>query len=317
MRFQQFGATGVSLSAIGFGASPFGDVFRPTDARDRLAAVHEALNAGINVFDVSPFYGRTLAEERLGEALAGHRHDVFLSTKCGRYDNDCFDFSANRIESSIEESLRRLRTDYVDLLLAHDIEFADQRQILEETLPALRRIRQAGKTRFIGVSSYQLGLLAQTAQSGLVDGLLSYCRYNLLIDDMDTWLTPIAKSRGIGLINASPLHMGILSPSGAPAWHPAPAEVKAAGERIVELCERQGINPSALALRYCIDHPYVATTLVGMSDGQQVRENLQALTLEIDPQLAAGIARIVAPVKNLVWPSGLPENAARENFHTR
>ena len=309
MQFHQFGSTGVLLSEIGFGASPFGDVFHPTDEFSRAAAVSLAIDSGINLFDVSPFYGKTLAEARLGEALAGRRHEVFLSTKCGRYDQAEFDFSANRLERSIDESLQRLKTDYVDLLLAHDIEFADQGQIVHETIPALRKIQQEGKARFIGASSYQLGLLARTIQAGLVDGVLSYCRYSLLADDMDAILTPIAKKHGVGLINASPLHMGILTPQGAPDWHPAPPEVKFAGARIVELCRSHGVDASTVALRFCTDHPYAASTLVGMSDAQQVKRNLAAIDQTLDTALMEQIASIVAPVKNFIWSSGLPENA--------
>jgi len=309
MRFRQLGNTGVKLSIIGFGASPFGDVFNQTHAVSRMGAVNTALEACINFFDVSPYYGRTLAEERLGEALAGRRDQVFLATKCGRYDTADFDFSAGRIESSINDSLRRLRTDHVDLLQAHDIEFADQRQIVEETLPALRRIQQSGKARFIGVSSYQLQLLAKASESGLVDSVLSYCRYNLLIDDMDAMLTPVAQRLGVGIINASPLHMGLLTSQGAPDWHPAPAEVKRAGEEIVVVCQRYGVDASAVGLHFCLEHPYVASTLVGMSDAQQVKNNLRAMDLEIDPQLRLEISNIVAPVKNFVWSSGLAQNA--------
>lgn len=309
MHFRHLGKTGVKLSAIGFGASPFGDMFHPTDVPGRLAAVCAALDGGINFFDVSPYYGKTLAEERLGQALEGRRHEVFLSTKCGRYDAADFDFSAKRIERSIDDSLRRLRTDHVDLLQAHDIEFADQTQIREETLPALRRIQQAGKARFVGVSSYQLELLVNAVLSGSVDTVLSYCRYNLLVDDMDSELTPVAKSHGVGLINASPLHMGLLTPQGPPEWHPAPASVKEAGAAILKVCHEYGTDASSVALRFCLEHPYTASTLVGMSDAQQVNDNLRAMEMDLDPGLRRRISEIVAPVKNIVWSSGLPENA--------
>ncbi len=161
--------------------------------------MHRAIELGINYFDVSPFYGLTLAEERLGIALLGMRKDVILATKCGRYGMDSFDFSAARITQSIDESLARLRTDYVDLFLAHDIEFGSIEQIVDETLPALRAIQQAGKARYVGVTGYPLEILKAVAEREEVDAILSYCHYNLLITDLDADLGPFAKAQRIGL----------------------------------------------------------------------------------------------------------------------
>ena len=297
------------MSILGFGASPLGDVFGPTDPAEAEDAVREAIDRGINFFDVSPYYGRTLAEERLGRALAGKRDKVFLATKCGRYGSASFDFGARRIEQSIDESLMRLRTDYVDLLQAHDVEFGDIRQIVEETISALRKIQQAGKARFIGITGYPLRMLAAIAQETKVDTILSYCRYNLMTTDMDVFLTPVARERGIGLINASPFHMGILTEKGAPEWHPAPREVKDAGRRVVELCRQHRADPAVVALRFCLDHPYAGSTLAGMATVKHVRDNLRALETELDPALLRQIQQIVRPVKDAVWASGRPENA--------
>ena len=312
MRYRTLGHTGASVSVLGFGASPLGDVFGKTEATERNRCVHHAVDRGINFFDVSPYYGKTLAEERLGEALVGKREQVFLATKCGRYDTNYFDFSRDRIKRSIDESLARLRTDRVDLLQAHDVEFGDARQIAEETIPALREIQQEGKARFIGITGYCLGVMKKIAEQAPVDTILSYCRYNLLSTDMDAILTPFARTRGIGLINASPLHMGILTATGAPAWHPAPENVKHAGAAIVKLCRQSGVDPSQVALRFCLHHPYTATTLVGMSTVEQVDKNIGALTLEIDPELLVQIEKIAAPVKDAIWKSGRDENADRQ-----
>jgi L-galactose dehydrogenase len=308
MQYRQLGQTGMRVSAIGFGASPFGNVFGETDDSEVIRAVHYAVDRGINFFDVSPYYGRTLAEERLGRALQGKRQQVYLATKCGRYDTSAFDFSARRIHASIDECLNRLRTDYVDLLQAHDIEFGDARQITNETIPAMREAQAQGKARFVGITSYQLKLMAGIAELMPVDTVLSYCRYNLLIDDMDSLLTPTLKRKSIGLINASPLHMGILSPDGPPSWHPAPADVITAGRKVVRLVQEWGYAVPEVALRFCLDHPYVATTLVGMRSAKQVEENLRALDLVLDSVLLKEIACVVEPVKNKLWQSGLPAN---------
>src|SRR5437868_1290855 len=113
MNYRKLGKTNLNVSVLGFGASPLGNVFDVADEKEGVRAVHYAIDQEINFFDVSPFYGFTLAEERLGKALEGKRKDIFLATKCGRYGLEDFDFSYNRILRSIDESLTRLKTDYV------------------------------------------------------------------------------------------------------------------------------------------------------------------------------------------------------------
>ena len=196
MEYRKLGQTGFEVSVVGFGASPLGNVFRKTEPEDGKRAVHFAIDRGINFFDVSPYYGLTLAETRLGEALAGFRNKVVLATKCGRYGADEFDFSAKRITAGLEDSLRRLKTDHVDLLQAHDVEFGDVQQVIDETIPAMRRLQEQGKARAIGITGYPLKTLARIAQSVPVDTILTYCRYNLMITDMDHVLTPIAREHG-------------------------------------------------------------------------------------------------------------------------
>lgn len=307
MRYQQLIPALPAVSEIGFGAAPLGDEFGKADAAAGRRAVDCAIDLGINFFDVSPYYGRTLAETRLGAALKGKRGRVVLATKCGRYDVTRFDFSRHRIRLSLDESLARLQTDYVDLLQAHDIEFGDERQIVEETIPAMRELQREGKARFIGISGLPLRLLRRVAESAGVDTILSYCRYNLLVRDLDRLLTPFALERGIGLINASPLHMGILTPGGPPQWHMAPEPVLAAGRRIAELCSRHGCDVSAIAVRFSLGHPSVATTLVGMASEEQVRANVSAALLSPPDGLMERIEEAAAPVFDAIWPWGKPE----------
>jgi len=302
------GATGLMVSEIGFGASPLGDEFRKTDPAEGVRAVHAAIDRGINFFDVSPYYGRKLAEERLGIALEGRRNKVVLATKCGRYDTSLFDFSAARLRASIDESLSRLRTDYVDLWQAHDVEFVDARQIVDEAIPAMREIQKQGKVRFIGITGLQLKMLRSIADQAPVDTFLSYCRYNLLMNDLDHLLTGFAKQRNIGLINASPLHMGLLTESGPPAWHPASPEVVDASRTIVKACEARGYKVGDVALRFCLDHPYAAITLVGMSTVQHVERNIAAVECRPPAELIAEIRQLAAPVANRWWPTGREEN---------
>lgn len=308
MDYKTLGKTGIQLSILGFGAAPLGGEYGAVESADAVCAVHAAIDRGINFFDTSPYYGRTVSEERLGKALVGRRDKVVLCTKCGRYGLDEFDFSAARVTSSIDESLARLRTDYVDLFIAHDIEFRDREQIVNETIPALRKLQKAGKARFIGISGLPLRVLADVAVRAKVDFVLSYCHYNLMIQDLDQVLAPVASEHGIGLINASPLHMGMLTPAGPPPWHPAPADVKETAAKVVQFCEARGVDVTSLALRFCVDYPRVSSTLAGMNHPAQVEQNLKSLDFRLDPQLLAEIEQIVAPVKDKSWPSGRPEN---------
>ncbi len=311
MEYRRLGQTQLRISAVGFGASPLGNVFGVTDSDEVARAVHFAIDEGINFFDVSPYYGQTLAEERLGQALLGRRDKVVLSSKCGRYGVDEFDFTAKRVRTSVEDSLRRLHTDHLDLLQVHDVEFGNFEQIINETLPALRRLQDEGKTRYVGISGYPLQVLIHIAQQAPVDSVLSYCRYNLLIDDMDFFLTPAAGQLGIGIINASPLHMGMLTEQGAPEWHPAPPEVHLAVKEAFAFCHKHGIDLTELALRFCFDHPRVASTLVGMSTTEEVLRNLGAFGVSADPELIREVKAILAPAANVVWSSGLREHRIR------
>ncbi len=296
------------MSLLGYGTAPLGGVYWGTDAAEMQRAVHMAIDRGINFFDSSPYYGLTLSEQRLGDALVGKRQEVIVATKVGRYGLDDFNFSEQRILASIDESLQRLKTDYVDLLQAHDIEFGDIQQVIDETLPALRKIQKSGKARFVGITGYPPKLLARIARAVPVDTVLSYCHYNLLNTRMDDALTPLARNNGIGLINASGLHMGVITARGAPAWHPAPPSVHEAGRKIVEICGQQNQRATDVALRFCLDHEYVSSTLVGMATREEVESNLRILALRSDHQLLASIRQAVASAFNVEWPSGRSEN---------
>ena len=308
MQYRRLGGTDLQVSLLGFGGSPLGDVYSPTSPVEGNRAVAFAIDNGINFFDVSPYYGLTLAEDRLGNALRGKRHEVVLATKCGRYGLNDFDFSAKRVESSLTESMRRLHTDYIDLLQVHDVEFGSAEQIIGETIPAMRKFQEQGRVRYIGITGYSLTMLLQIARSVRVDTILSYCRYNLLVTDMDRTLTPFAKEHGIGLINASPLHMGILTEQGAPNWHPAPLAVKEAGKRAALFCRAHNADISEIALRFCLEHPYVTTTLVGMGTLGEVERNLHAFQSTMDRPLLSAVRLQMEPELDFVWPSGRVEN---------
>ena len=312
MIYRDLGKTGLRVSILGYGASPLGNEFGTADPKEGSRAVHYAIERGINYFDVSPYYGRTLAETRLGEALAGgFREKVILATKAGRYDKERdtgFDFSAERITRSVEESLARLQTDYVDVFQIHDVEYGRREQIINETLPAMFKLKEAGKVRFVGITAYPLGVLCDVAEAVEVDTILSYCRYNLMDTAMDYRLAAMAEHRGIGLINASPLHMRVLTNLGAPDWHPTPKRVLEVGQQVAGYCRSQGVDVADLAMQFVLQHPTVATTLVGMSKVRSVERNLKSVGVTPDPELLATVLEMIEPVANVVWKEGRPEN---------
>ncbi|MHC4618735.1 MAG: aldo/keto reductase [Planctomycetota bacterium] len=293
---------------MGYGVSPLGNVFGETDEAEGIRAVHYAIEHGINYFDVAPMYGVTLAETRLGKALKGKRDNIFLATKCCRYDIDKFDFSATRVLESIDESLKRLQTDYVDVYQVHDIEFGDKDQVINEAIPAARKVQESGKARFVGITGLPVRYLRHVAGLVEVDTILSWAHYDLLEDEMDTVLTPVAREKGIGLMNASPLHQRLLTEKGPPEWHRSPKEVLEVGPKLAALCREHGVNVADVAMRFALDYPHAAATIVGMSKLRHVEQNIKVLDFKNDPELLAKIEKLVAPVKNKMWFEGKPEN---------
>ncbi len=308
MEYRKLGNTDLEISVLGYGASPLGNEFEEIDVSEGDRAVHMAIDNGVNFFDTSPYYGRTLSEERLGSFLRKKRHDVILATKCGRYDTDEFDFSADRLRRSIDESLRRLQTDYVDILQMHDIEFVDREQVINEAIPVAREMQKAGKCRYVGITGLPLKILKDVAERVPVDSILSYARYNLMVTDLDDVLSPYCQESGVGLINASPLHLRVLTERGAPAWHAASDDVKEVGKRVASLCHSEGIDVADVALKFCFDYPHYASTLVGMSKTKHVAKNLAVFDFETPPDLLKRLETLIEPVKNQIWPTGLPEN---------
>lgn len=309
------GNTGLQVSVLGFGASPLGNVFSTINEDEGIQAVHRAVALGINFIDVSPFYGATLAEQVLGKALKDIPREKFvLSTKVGRYGPTLFDFSAERITRSVDESLKRLNVDFIDIIQCHDIEFGSMDQIVSETLPALQKLKESGKVRFIGITGLPLKVFKSVLDrvpAGTVDVVLSYC-HNSLNDQTLIDLIPYLKEKGVGIISASPLSMGLLTGTGAPSWHPAPVEVQMACGAAAAHCKARKVSLPQLALQYAVAHPDVATTLVGMCSPQQVEENvaavIKACSGETDQQMLGEVEVILKPIKNVTWTSGLPEN---------
>jgi L-galactose dehydrogenase len=302
------GRTGLELSVLGYGASPLGNSFGPIDVAEGHRSVRRAIDLGINLFDTSPYYGKTLSETVLGEALAGRRDEVLLSSKVGRYGLNEFDFSPKTILPSLEASLKRLKTDHLDLVIAHDIEFTPLGPTLAETIPALLKAKEQGKVRAVGVSGLPLVALHRAIDGSDLDFVLSYCHYTLYDTTLEDELAVVCVEKGIGLLNAAPLGMGLLTEPGPPDWHPAPEALKRACTEAVALCETLGADISRLALAFSVSAPFVASTIVGMPTVAEVEANVRAAGTQLDPGLLAEVQSILAPVSDMTWPSGLPEN---------
>ncbi|KAJ4746533.1 Voltage-gated potassium channel subunit beta-1 [Rhynchospora pubera] len=316
MEKRELGKTGLKVSAVGFGASPLGHVFGDVPLSVAIAAVRRALDLGINFFDTSPYYGGTVSETVLGQcfkAIGVPRDRIIVSTKCGRY-SEGFDFSAERVTRSIDESLSRVDLDYVDILHCHDIEFVSLDQIVNETIPALQKIKEQGKARFIGITGLPLSIytyVLDRVPPGSIDVILSYCHFGIndstLVD-----LIPYLKSKGVGVISASPLSMGLLTDSGPPAWHPASDELKGACKLAAEHCRKKGKQITKIAMQYSLLNKDISTVLVGMNSPTQVEENVAAaLELSssvIDKELLNELENILGPVKNQTWPSGIQQS---------
>lgn len=310
MKYRMLGQTGLRVSVLSYGASPLGSVFRGIEEPEGIRTVHTALDLGINLIDVSPYYGLTKAETVLGKALKGvDRGRYYLATKVGRYgaEQKDFDFSAARVTRSVDESLARLGVEYVDIIQCHDIEFGDLDQVVNETLPALRKLVQQGKARFVGITGLPLKVFQYVLDRAKVDTILSYCHYSLN-DELLAGLLPYLHEKKVGIISASPLSMGLLSNREPPVWHPAPADVRAACAKAAELCRSRGTDIAKLAVQFAVENPQIATTLVGTASVQNITNNIRWVDEPIDRKLLAAVREILKPVHNKTWPSGRPEN---------
>src|SRR3954467_8556503 len=196
---RRLGQTDLQLPILSFGASSLGAEFRSVKVEEALQSVHVALEGGLNFIDTSPFYGRGMSEVLLGVALRGVPRDRYLlCTKLGRYDLSHFDFSAKRVAESVDVSLHRLKTDHLDIVLCHDIEFVKMQQIVDETIPALRNAQQAGKVRFIGFSGYPQKIFRFICDQTDVDCALSYNQYTLQNTRLSDETVPYLKAKSVG-----------------------------------------------------------------------------------------------------------------------
>jgi L-galactose dehydrogenase len=309
MQTRPLGRTGLNVPILSFGASSLGQEFRRVTLEEALGSVRAALDCGLTLIDTSPFYGRGMSEVLLGVALRDvPRSDYLLCTKLGRYDLSHFDFSAARVAESVDVSLHRLGTDHLDIVLCHDIEFVPMQQIVDETLPALRKAQAAGKVRFIGFSGYPQKIFRFICDQADVDCALNYNQYTLQNTRFADETVPYLAAKGIGVMNAGPFSARLLTDAPLPAWLKEPEEVKAAARRAAELCRSRGSSLAKLALQFALANPAIATTVAGSANPANIRTWAEWAAEPIDHELLKDVQAIFAPVKNVGHMEGLAKN---------
>jgi len=269
-----------TVGELALGAGPFGGIYGGTEVAECGATLKQAINATVNYIDTAPWYGQGASEEMLGRFLPQHDRDSFvIATKVGRYSTDpkkMFDFSREATLKSVDESLKKLNLDYVDIIQVHDVEFAPSLDIiLNETLPALAEVVKAGKARMIGVTGYPIEPLDELIRRSNIpiDMVLCYTRGSMADQKLQQFV-PSWREKGIFIVNASPLAMGLFRRGGPQPWHPANDDLKEEIKKCIDLCNEQNIDISRLALRYALDSIDADIVLCGTAKTVELAENI-------------------------------------------
>jgi len=308
MEKRPLGTTGLELTKLSLGASSLGAEFRKIDIGEALRSVRVALDVGMNFIDTSPYYGRGMSEVLLGQVLPEIPRDTYyLGTKLGRYAPQHFDFSARRVEESVDISLDRMKVDYLDIVLCHDLEFVEMSQIVEETIAALRKQVDKGKVRFIGISGYPMKMFKHVMDNADIDVLLTYNHYTLQ-NDMALELAPICQEKGVGLMNAAPFSARLLTNATLPSWHKATPEVREVAAKAAAHCESRGSDIAKLALQFSIANPVFTTCVTGSANPERIAQWAKWADEPIDEQLLTEVQEILQPIHNWFYIEGRPEN---------
>ncbi len=307
-----FGKTGLSVTRLGLGTAPLGNLFQPVPESEADATIQRAYALGVRFFDTAPLYGSGLAEQRLGRNLAQHPRDEYvLSTKVGRllrpdappeagmfYQgepffkntpplNPMFDFSYDGVLRSFEESLQRLGLDRVDILLIHDPDEYYE-QALAGAYRALDRLRSEGVIKAVGAGMNQAEMLARFAREADFDCFLVAGRYTLLDQPALAELLPLCLQKRIAVIIGGVYNSGILAnprPGATYNYIPAPPELLSRAQRLEAVCARHGVPLKAAAIQFPTGHPAVATVLTGARSVAEVEENARMFRWEIPAAL--------------------------------
>jgi len=312
MEYRVLGRTGARVSSLCLGCMNFG---WGTDNKEAVPVLHRALEAGVNFWDTANVYGRGASETIVGEALKGHRDEVFLATKVhGKMGDGPNDWGNSRLNivRGLEASLKRLGVDHVDLYQIH----RPQSEVpLDETLGALDDLIRAGKVRYIGTSTFAAYQLVESLwvseKLGLNRFVTEQPPYNLVDRRIERELLPMARTYGFGVIPWSPLAGGMLtgkyrkdapSPEGsrfANGKFRQGKEVSEATWRVVEgvraLAEEKGVPMDALALAWVLHQPGVTSPIIGPRNMEQFEQNLKALEVEITADDRKRIDELIPP----------------------
>jgi aryl-alcohol dehydrogenase-like predicted oxidoreductase len=319
MEYRPLGRTGVRVSKLCLGTMMLG-AWGNTDHDDSIRIIHRALDAGINFVDTADIYSAGESEEILGKALEGRRDDVVLATKFwGPMGDDPNQRGVSRrwIIAAVENSLRRLGTDWIDLYQMHR---PDPETDIDETLGALTDLVQQGKIRYIGSSSFSAGQIVE-AQWTARDRRLERFRteqppYSLLVRGIELDVLPTAARHGMGILTYSPLAGGWLSGSWSADSSPtSPARQRlaarfdmslpenqrklAAVEQLAQLADDAGMSLIELAIAFVVNHPSVTSAIIGPRTMEQLDSQLPAADVVLDAAMLDRIDEIVRPGVNL------------------
>ena len=314
MEYRALGKSALHVSAVGFGCWEMaGEVYGHIDQDEVIRAVHRALDLGVTLFDTSPGYGSGRSEETLGRALRGHRTEAVITTKCGQYwspEHGWYrDSSRATIFRSIDDSLRRLQTEYVDLLLIH---WPDTTHSFAEAMGALNDVVRAGKARYVGVSNFRSDQLRACA--ALAPLVVNQVGYNLFDRRWEREMFPTARSLGIGIMAYGPLAHGLLTGTFSAETVFEPSDWRALGdvfgqplfrpdnfaqnlrvvEQLKELARTIGTTLPRLALAWVLRHPQVGSALCGTRRPEELEENVAALDVHLSEVILQEIEAIMS-----------------------
>jgi D-threo-aldose 1-dehydrogenase len=300
----------VSLTRLGFGAAPIGNLYRAVSDEEARAAVDAAWDSGVRYFDTAPHYGLGLSERRLGSALAGRpRSEYVISTKVGRvlepsdgggddlangFDvpaaaRRVWDFSADGVRRSLESSLERLGTDRVDVVYLHD---PDQHweEASRQGIPALVDLREQGVVGAVGVGMNQWEMPARFVRETDVDVVMLAGRYTLLEQAALPEFLPLCLDRGVSVVAAGVFNSGLLSRPVVPDdakydYADAPAEVVERARRIAAVCGEHGVTLPQVAIQFALGHPAVVSVVIGSRTGEQMRSNAADFAVPVPAEL--------------------------------
>ncbi|MFJ2866774.1 aldo/keto reductase [Kitasatospora sp. NPDC087314] len=296
MRQNPLGRGAVHVTELAFGAAGIGNLFTPVSDAQAEQAVAAAWESGVRYFDTAPHYGLGLSERRLGAALATRPRDEYvLSTKVGRILEPApdaqgddlangfavparhrrrWDFTAEGVRRSLENSLERLSLDRIDIAYLHDPDDHAE-QALTEAYPELERLRAEGVLGAIGIGMNQAELPARFIRDTDIDVVLLAGRYSLLDQRGLAELLPLAAERGVGVVVGGVFNSGLLAdpkPGATFDYAAAPTELLDRALRLKDICERHGVPLRAAALRFPFGHPAVASVLVGTRSAAEARD---------------------------------------------